>query len=135
MTPRFCVALTSLGFLVPAVPALAHHSFSMEFDPGKPVALQGVVTRVEWRNPHTYFYVDVKNDRGAVVNWIFETAGPAGLARSGWRPDSLKRGDQVTVFGYQSRSGSSIASARSIVFKDGHKLAAGSAYDGGPQPN
>ena len=107
----------------------------MEFDPGKPIALQGVVTRVEWRNPHTYFYVDVRGDTGAVVNWIFETAGPAGLARSGWHPDSLKRGDQVTVFGYRCRSGSDIASARSVVFKDGHKLSAASSYDGGPQPN
>jgi hypothetical protein len=107
----------------------------MEFDSSQPVTLRGVVTKVEWRNPHTYFYVDVKGTGAKVTNWTFETAGPTGLARSGWHRDSMRVGDEVTVFGYRSRAGANIASAREVVLMDGHKLMAGSAYDGGPRGN
>ena len=129
------IPVGGIVLLLAATPIFAHHSFSMEFDSSQPVNLRGVVTKVEWRNPHTYLYVDVKDGEGKAINWTFETAGPAGLARSGWHRDSVKVGDHVAVFGYRSRAGSNIASARSVVLMDGHRLSAGSAYDGGPRPN
>jgi Family of unknown function (DUF6152) len=129
------ILVGGIVLLLAATPAFAHHSFSMEFDSKQLVTLRGVVTKVEWRNPHTYLYVDVKNSEGKAINWTFETAGPAGLARAGWHRDSVKVGDQVTVSGYRSRAGLNIASARSIILMDGHRLSAASAYDGGPWSN
>ncbi|HEY1239515.1 MAG TPA: DUF6152 family protein [Bryobacteraceae bacterium] len=127
--------LAGFGLVLALAPAaVAHHSFAAEFDGNKRVSFQGVVTKVEWTNPHTYFYVDVKDDSGRVVNWAFETAGPNLLARLGWKRDSLKVGDRVTVVGYPAWDGAKIASARTVVLADGHKVFAGSAVDGGPQP-
>lgn len=126
--------LASLGLALLEPAAVAHHSFAAEFDGSKRVSFQGVVTKVDWTNPHTYFYVDVKDDGGRVVNWAFETAGPNLLARLGWKRDSLKVGDRVTVVAYPAWDGAKIASARTVVLADGHKVFAGSAVDGGPQP-
>lgn len=126
--------LGGIALLVGTSPAWAHHSFAAEFDAARPLNFQGVVTKVEWTNPHTYFYVDVREDNGHVVNWIFETAGPHLLARLGWRRDSLKVGDRVTVVAYPAWDGARMASARSVVLADGRKVFAGSAVDGGPRP-
>ena len=120
-----------LGTLLSTM-ALAHHSFAT-FDADKKVTLQGTVKEWQWTNPHTYFYVDV-NDSGHVVNWAFETAGPNLLSRLGWKRDSLKVGDRVTVIAYPAWDGAKVASARTVVLADGHKVFAGSAVDGGPQP-
>jgi hypothetical protein len=122
------------GFVVLALPLLAHHSFSAEFDAKQRVTLEGLVTKVEWTNPHVYFYADVKNKDGRIENWAFETAGPNLLARSGWDRNSLKVGDHVTVVGYPARDGAKVVSARSVLFPDGHRVFAGSTLDGGPQP-
>ena len=126
--------LASFGLILLALPAAAHHSFAAEFDGAKRLSFQGVVTRVEWTNPHTFFFVDVRDDDGRVVNWAFETAGPNLLARLGWKRDSLKVGDRVTVVGYPAWDGARIASARSVVLADGRTVFAGSAVDGGPKP-
>jgi hypothetical protein len=131
--PRSGWISAMFGFIVLAVQAVAHHSFAAEFDGNKRLSFQGVVTKVEWTNPHTYFFVDV-NDSGHTVNWVFETAGPNLLARLGWKRDSLKVGDRVKVVGYPAWDGARIASARSVILSDGRTVFAGSAVDGGPNP-
>jgi hypothetical protein len=93
----------------------AHHSFAADFDADKPVTLSGTVTKIEWANPHTWFFIDVKGADGKVANWGFELAGPAQLVRVGWRRDSLKVGDAVTVEGRLARDGSNNANATFVV--------------------
>jgi len=120
------------GLLLCVAAGQAHHSFSAEFDPSQRLVFDGVVTKIEWENPHVYFYADVKNKEGKVTNWAFEAAGPNSLARLGWDRKSLRVGDHVTVVAYPARGGAPVASARSVVMSDGHKVSAGSALDGGP---
>ncbi|HXC59899.1 MAG TPA: DUF6152 family protein [Steroidobacteraceae bacterium] len=109
--------------------AVAHHSFASEFDAAKKLKLTGTVTKVEWRNPHTYFYVDVKGEDGAIHNWAMELGSPNVLMRRGWTRDSLKIGDQVTVEGARARDNSYKANANSVVMGDGKRLFNGSAED------
>ncbi|HEY7672872.1 MAG TPA: DUF6152 family protein [Gammaproteobacteria bacterium] len=108
--------------LAAAGPALAHHSFATQYDADQPVTLKGVVTKVEWMNPHARFYVDVKDDSGNVVNWNLELASPNVLTRNGWSRTSLKEGDEVTVEGSRARSGASMANARTVTLADGRKV-------------
>jgi len=122
------------AFLLDTPPLAAHHSFSAEFDGARRTRFEGVVTKVDWRNPHTYFYVDVRDAGGRLANWAFETAGPNLLARLGWKRDSLKVGDRVTVVAYPAWDGANVASARSVTLADGRQVFAGSATDGGPKP-
>ncbi len=126
--------LAALAALLAAAPAESHHSFAAEFDAGKKILLQGRVTKVEWRNPHTYFYVDVKEAGGAWRNWACETSGPNSLERLGWNRKSLQVGDRVRVVGYRARDGASVVSARSVILPDGRRMFAASPYDGGPRP-
>lgn len=120
------------GFALLTVAATAHHAVSVEFNPGQRLTFEGVVTRVEWSNPHVYFYAEVQDREGKSANWAFEAAGPNQLARMGWRRDLLKRGDRVIVVGCPARGGAHVASARSVVAADGRKRFAGSPFDGGP---
>jgi len=122
------------GFLVLSVAATAHHAVSVEFDPGRRLTFKGVVTRVDWSNPHVYFYADVQDRDGKSANWAFEAAGPNQLTREGWTRNSLKTGDRVIVVGFPARDGAHVASARLIVAPDGRKMFAGSPFDGGPKP-
>jgi hypothetical protein len=126
------VLTIALLSLTGAVPVTAHHSFSAEFDGKKAVEFRGVVTQIEWANPHVYFYVDVKGDKGNVENWGFETAGPGSLHRQGWNKDSLKVGDQVVVEGYLARDGAKLADARRVTLADGRRIFGGTPGDGGP---
>ncbi len=114
-----------------ALPAFAHHSFAAEYDAAKPVTLTGSVTKVEWTNPHARFYMDVKDDSGAVANWEFELGSPNGLMRSGWTRNSLKPGDTVTVEGSLAKDGSKLANAKSVKLADGRKVFAGTANETG----
>lgn len=110
-----------------AVPALAHHSFAAEFDSDAPIELTGVVTKVEWMNPHTFFYIDVEHDDGSYENWALELGSPNGLARRGWKRDSLQIGDVVSVAGFRARDGSLKGNARSVKLASGEELFNGQA--------
>jgi Family of unknown function (DUF6152) len=100
----------------------AHHSFAAEFDSTKPVKITGIVTKVEWRNPHTFFYVDVEGENGKIQNWAMELASPNALTRRGWNRDSLKIGDVVTVEGSRPRDGTLKGSASAVVLSSGERL-------------
>src|SRR5215831_17276361 len=132
MGRKLLTVLTAAGLFLPAVPVPAHHSFAAEFDINKPLTLTGVVTKVEWMNPHAHFYINVKDANGKTVNWDLETGSPNGLMRRGWTRHSLKEGDVVTVQAYRAKDGSNLASARLVTLADGRKVFAGSADDGGP---
>lgn len=111
--------------------ALAHHAFAAEFDINKPVRLVGTITRVEWQNPHTWFYIDVAGDGGDVASWGMELASPNLLMRNGWTRDSMKVGDVVTVEGYQAKNGRNIGNARNITLNaTGRSLFTGTSAPG-----
>jgi hypothetical protein len=104
-----------LGWLVPPASALAHHAFAAEFDADKPLKMAGTVTKVEWRNPHAWFYIDVKDESGNVTNWGLELASPNLLMRNGWTQSSMKVGDVVLVEGFHARTDAKIGNARSVT--------------------
>jgi len=135
---RWLFAAVCCFLLSSAQPVSAHHSFGAEYDADKPVTLSGTVTKIEWTNPHSHFYLDVKDANGNVANWKFEGYPPVVLSRTGWKRDvTLKVGDNITVFGWRSRDGTNWAHARQITVADGHKLYFGppaGTGDGGAVP-
>jgi V8-like Glu-specific endopeptidase len=136
--PFFGAAMLCGAMLLAAAPALAHHSFGAEYDGNKPVTISGVVTKVEWTNPHSHFYMDVTDSKGNVANWKFEGYPPGVLSRTGWKRDAtLKPGDRVTVFGWLARDGTNWAHGRQVTFADGKKLFYGppaGTGEGGDKP-
>ena len=127
MNRIFAVLAVCGGMLFTAIPIAAHHSFEAEYDRTQKVTLKGKVTRVEWQNPHVYYYVDVADPTGTVVNWAIEVGAPNGLYRAGWRKDSLKIGDQVTVEGFRAKAGGPHINGSSVVLANGKKVFNGTA--------
>jgi hypothetical protein len=120
--------LVALGLFLAAVPAVAHHSFAAEYDSKKLITLKGIVTKVDWMNPHVYFYLDVKDEAGNITNWGLEMGPPNGLQRSGWTRNTMKIGDEVIVAGTLAKDGSNQANARSVTMAStGKKLGAASS--------
>jgi hypothetical protein len=121
------LALALIMVAAVGAPLLAHHSFSAQYDSNKPIKLTGAVTKVEWNNPHVYFYIDVRDQQtGKVTNWALEMGAPAVIQRNGWTRNSMKIGDLVTVEGSQAKSGKPHGNARSVML-GGKRLGAGSS--------
>jgi hypothetical protein len=128
MTVRLALFVVGLVLLLASVPALAHHSFAAEFDANKPLKLTGTVTKLEWTNPHAWFYLDVKDESGKVTNWAFELGSPNGLMRAGWTRNSMKIGESVTVEASRAKDGSNNANARVVTLAStGQRLFAASS--------
>ena len=123
------VLIAGFGLIVSVAPLAAHHSFEAEYDFNKTVKLTGTVTKVEWLNPHARFYIDVMDDNGKVTNWNLELGPIVILVRQGWRKDSLKPGDQVTVEGFLAKDGNALANARRVTLPDGRRVFAGSSAE------
>jgi hypothetical protein len=121
--------------LAAGMPLLAHHSFAAEFDASKSIRLSGTLTKVEWANPHTYFYIDVKEDNGSVLKWSCEAGSPGALSRRGFKKGDLKLGDSIIVDGYRAKDGSRLMDARRVTLPDGRVVSGASADDGGPGSN
>jgi hypothetical protein len=129
MRTKCAVVVAGLALLASMSGVMAHHSFSAEFDASKTFKFTGPVTKVEWMNPHTFFYVDVKDEKtGKVTNWAMEMGSPNGLMRNGWTRNTMKIGDVVTVEGSMAKDGSPTGNARTVVMaKTGQRLFAGSS--------
>ena len=128
MKLKVAASAAALGFVLATVQTLAHHSFAAEFDANRPLNLKGVVTKIEWLNPHTYFYLDVTGPDGKVVNWGMEMGSPNGLMRAGWTRNTLHVGDEVTVEGSQAKDRALVGNARVVVLSaTGKRLFAASS--------
>jgi hypothetical protein len=129
MRTKFVVVAVGIALLASVPAVMAHHSFAAEFDSSKPFSMTGKVTKVEWMNPHTFFYIDVVDEAGKVTNWAMEMGSPNGLMRQGWSRNSMKIGDEVTVEGSLAKDGSPTGNARSVTL-DGKRLFAASSQPG-----
>ena len=129
---KLVVALAGVGLFLATAPAWAHHSFAAEFDPARPIKLQGTVTEMEWINPHSWIHLDVKGPDGKVTSWMVEGGSPNALLRRGFTKTSLPEGSVIVIEGYQAKDGSNRANGRDITFADGRKLFLGSAGSGAP---
>ena len=133
MRRTVAVIVAGMGLLMAAAPAIAHHAFAAEFDAKKPIKLQGTVTKMEWINPHAWIHIDVKKPDGKIESWMIEGGTPNTLLRRGITKESLTRGTEIVVDGYQTRDHSlTRANGRNVTFPDGRKLFLGSSGTGAP---
>jgi len=122
MTSKLVRVTTTVTALIFTVPVIAHHSFVAMFDGDRPIEVTGTVTEVEWLNPHVWFYIDVENDAGEVVNWAFEMGNPNSLMRNGWNHNSLQVGQVITVVGSRARDSSLKAAVQRVTLSTGKEL-------------
>jgi Family of unknown function (DUF6152) len=130
---RNLVSAAALAVLMGATSAVAHHSFAAEFDSNKPVSLKGVVTKMEWINPHSWIHLNVKNPDGTVTEWMIEGGTPNTLVRRGFTRDSLKQGTEIQVEGFRAKNGANRANGRDLILPDGRRLFMGSSGTGAPK--
>jgi len=124
-----------IGLVATAVPAAAHHSFAAEFDASKAIRVKGALVKIDWTNPHSYFYIDAKDDAGNIVHWTCEAGSPGALSRRGFKKGDIKLGDVLVIDGYRAKDGSNLMDARRLSLPDGRIVNGGSAGDGGPAEN
>ena len=129
---KLAVVIAGAALSLNAAPVFAHHAFAAEFDAKKPLKLRGTVTKMEWINPHAWIHIDVKEPDGKVIGWMIEAGTPNTLFRRGFTKDSLAKGTEILVDGYQSKDGSNRANGRDVTFPDGRKLFLGSPGTGAP---
>jgi hypothetical protein len=137
MSHKFYLAVSGVALLLAVKPAAAHHSFAAEFDVTKSIKVHGTVTKMEWVNPHSWIYVDVRDADGKVTNWHFELGAPSALFRNGWKKDSIPAGLEVDILAYQAKAGGPVGNCRSVLLPNGKELfSGGSGPDSGlkPQP-
>ena len=127
MNAKFALFLSTLLAAISPAQVFAHHAFAAEFDSDSPIEVQGTVIKVEWTNPHTYFFIEVETEDGRFEEWAMEMGSPNGLLRRGWSRNSLKIGDVVTVTGSRARDGKAKASAETVVLDSGERLFAGTS--------
>ena len=133
MRTKLAVAVAGIGLMVAAVPVVAHHAFSAEFDANRPLHLEGTVVKMEWINPHAWVHVEVTEDGGEKVVWMVEGGTPNTLLRRGFSKNSLAPGTEIIVDGYQAKDGSNRMNGRDLTFRDGQKLFMGSSGTGAPR--
>ena len=129
---HFVLIAGVIGTLLTSTPAFAHHSFAAEFDANKPIMLRGTISRLDFVNPHSWLYINVKDSDGKTVNWAIEMGSPNGLIRRGVNKTSVTVGTEVTVEGYRAKDGSPTANGTTIKMPDGRQLFAGSSAPGAP---
>ena len=135
MRIRFAAFVAGLGLIVGVLPVAAHHSFNAEYDVQKPITLKGAVTKVEWKNPHTYFYIDVKDETGKITNWGLEMGSPNALMRAGWSRNSMKVGDEVVVEASRAKDGSELGNVKAVTLgRTGQRLFGASSGDPAETP-
>jgi len=127
------MAAAGLSVLLAGTAVQAHHAFAAEFDANRPVRLRGVITKMEWINPHSWIHMDVTNDDGSVNSWMIEAGPPGALVRRGWSKQSITPGIEILVEGYQALDGGFRANGRDVTLPDGRRLFAGSSGTGAPQ--
>jgi hypothetical protein len=133
MSRRLLAVAGAALMLVATAPAVAHRSFAATYDGTKAVRLSGTPAKIEWTNPHSYFYLDVKEDNGQVVQWAAESGGPGALSRRGFKRGDVKLGDTLVVDGYRAKSGARLIDARCVTLPDGRIIYGGTPGDGGPE--
>jgi hypothetical protein len=127
---RLLFAATAM--IIVAMPIIAHHSFAAEFDASQALRVTGALTKIEWTNPHSYFYIDVKDENGNISKWSCEAGSPGALSRRGFKRGDIKLGDTIIVDGYRAKDGSRLMDARRVTLPDGRIVSGASAGDGGP---
>ena len=130
MRKQLAILTAGAGLLLATAPVWAHHAFAQEFDEKKPVTLKGTVTKWEIINPHSWIHMDVKNPDGTVTNWMVEGGSPNNLFRLGFTKDSLPKGTEIVVDGYQAKDGANRAVGKDLTFPDGRRLFMGGSAPG-----